>query len=443
MLVAAFPLAPSPSGADDTAAKTFRPSDTRPAHDDTRAAELGIRRYDSRHLRLYTDIEPEIAKTLPPLVDQIFQAWSDYFGPLPPDREGTEFQITGYLMRDRARFEAAGMIQDNLPGFVHGRHRGAEFWMNDQEISYYREHLLLHEATHCFMTYGANERPPLWYHEGMAEYFGCHRANDRGAATFAVMPDHREAFEGFGRIAVIHREIREGRGRTFGEVLRLGHREFAPQTSEPYAWSWAACEFLDKHPHYRDRFREMTPFRNTGRFGDEFLKRFADSRSELYSDWGIFVRNLCYGFDFERGAVDYAAGVPLDPGGEKTVRIAADRGWQSTGVLLDSGVQYSLAAEGDVTLANTGRPWLSHPEGISIDYAGGFPIGRLLAAVDSGGPPGATDEGTLLDVFDIGANQTIEPKTTGTLYLRINDAFNSLADNSGQYSVTIRRPNAQ
>src|SRR5262245_57032548 len=40
----------------------YRESDNRPQHDDRALAALGIHRYESKHLRLYTDIAPELAR---------------------------------------------------------------------------------------------------------------------------------------------------------------------------------------------------------------------------------------------------------------------------------------------------------------------------------------------------------------------------------------------
>src|SRR5262245_34936226 len=47
----------------------FRPSDDRPKHDDAKLEKFGIHKFESKRLILYTDIDPEIAKTLPPYVD--------------------------------------------------------------------------------------------------------------------------------------------------------------------------------------------------------------------------------------------------------------------------------------------------------------------------------------------------------------------------------------
>lgn len=64
--------------------RVVRPAVKRVEYDDARLSELGIRRFESKRLRLFTDIDPEKAKGLPGLVDQVYVAWTGYFGELPP-----------------------------------------------------------------------------------------------------------------------------------------------------------------------------------------------------------------------------------------------------------------------------------------------------------------------------------------------------------------------
>ena len=141
----------APGSQPDQPETIFRPDDTRMTPDVERLKSLGIEIYESRRLRLFTDVDAEIAETIPPLIDQAYDAWVQYFGELPPNRAGSEYQISGYLMRDRDRFDAAGLLPFEISNFQHGQHRGQDFWMYDQEFDYYRRHLAVHEATHCFM----------------------------------------------------------------------------------------------------------------------------------------------------------------------------------------------------------------------------------------------------------------------------------------------------
>lgn len=197
--VAAAAGAPPAQGARPV----FRPSDTRPRHYAARLMERGVRLYESKRLKLYTDVGAEKVKTIGPAVDAAYDALVEYFGPLPPTREGNEFQVTGYLMADQALFRRLGLLTEHVPGFLHGRHQGLEFWANEQETDYYRRHLVIHEFTHCFMFAGPGAYVPRWYMEGMAELFATHRLDEQGRFHFRVMPDREENFEGLGRMSLV------------------------------------------------------------------------------------------------------------------------------------------------------------------------------------------------------------------------------------------------
>jgi hypothetical protein len=404
---------------------------------------------------LFTDIDPELARTLPPLIDQLYDAWGDYFGDLPPNREGTDYQMTGYIVADRDRFAAAGMLPEEVFYFEHGQHKGAEFWMYDQEFDYYRRHLLIHEATHCFMTAMPGTFPPLWYMEGMAEFFAVHRIDDAGRARFGLMPDDPEAFAGFGRIRLIRREIAEGRLLDLNWTTALGPREFSRSRSIPYAWSWALCLFLETHPRYRDRFRELGEHLFDGEFPRLLRESFEKDKGLLAAEWEQFVRNLEFGYDIERNAFELKPVAPLPIERSVTVTVRADRGWQSTGLLVPADTPVNVKAFGRTELAQEPKPWVSEPRGITVRYAGGHPIGRLLggllpAAAAVGVDPEHSDEtdrpdlpdgmdSPRLEVIDVGEGTTFEAPLRGVLFLRVNDFGSELEDNTGTYEVRIGR----
>ena len=62
-----------------------------------------------------------------------------------------------------------------------------------------------------------------------------------------------------------------------------------------------------------------------------------------------------------------------------TVSVAADRGWQSSGVRVDAGKSYRLRAAGRYQVADRPQPWPCEPGGVSIRYYRGRPLGILLA----------------------------------------------------------------
>lgn len=408
----------------------FRQSDRRPRHDDQRLAKLGIGRYESQRLILYTDLPAKEAQTLPPLLDAAYSAWEEYFGPLPPDRERSEYQLTGYLMVDQAPFREAGLLPDDLPNFDHGRHRGQEFWLNDQPSVYYREHLLLHEGTHCYTTSVEHGLlPRVWYIEGIAEHFGTHRRLSDGTTEFRILPDVRADFPNLGRIKLIEEYTADRPPLSLKTVSELPSVRFSQP--DAYAWSWGLCHFLDQHPRHGERFQKATRVVVAGGADDE-LRRLL-SEPDLAREWEWFSADLCHGYDLSRAAIDVRHGESAKAGSGEPVKVTADRGWQSSGWLLKAGERYRLKAKGRFLLAKEPKPWVSEPAGVSIRYHAGLPLGRLVGRL---WPNDARSKGSL-KVLDLGSTAEISVEEDATLYLRLNDAWNELADNEGTADVWV------
>jgi hypothetical protein len=432
----------------------YRPEDRRTRHDEKRLADVGIRLFESKRLRLYTDVKAESVQMLPSLVDELYVAWEGYFGAMPPDRAGTDFQMSGYLMRDMSRFRGLGLIPEELT-FEHGSHLQNEFWMRDQEFDYYRRHLLFHEATHCFMTLMPGVDAPRWYLEGMAEYFGAHRVTDAvdkdgltriadssaKATQFCVMPTSPQEFTGFGRISIIRKDLAENQFRRIPSVMGLNSSEFV--TPKPYAWSWALCAFLDGTPNYHERFQKLSRFTQGNQFSREFARTFDSDERDLATEWALFLTNLQYGYNLKNAAIDFRMGELLtNENAHRTVEIDANRGWQSSGVFLQLGAQYEITAEGRFTLAEGNpvtKPWVSEPQGISFQYFDGQPLGTLLGCIRAEEGTAGGEDDPMLKVIVFGRRHSFKSPVSGTLYLRLNDAWSSLVDNRGKSMVTIRR----
>lgn len=438
-VVAILALVPSLKADDTSTAQgvqpIFRPSDRRPRHDDAQLNAQGIAVFESKRLKLYTDVPAVRVKSVLPAVDAAYDALCDYFGSLPPNPEKTEFQVTGYLMADKELFRRTGLLPEDLPRFLNGRHRNLEFWVNEQQTDYYRRHLAIHEFTHCFMFAVPDVHIPSWYMEGMAELFGTHRVDEAGRYHFRVMPDRPEDFDGLGRIPLVRAEIAENHWKTLEDLRRLKPREFVDNTA--YAWSWAACEFFDAHPRYSQRFRELGRHTTGSQFDRMGRELFAADRPELDTEWSLFSHHLQYGYDLARAAITFEPGKPLSTTGSRSSSVAANGGWQASGVLVRKGTKYEIVATGEVTLGRDPKPWVSQPQGISIVYSEGRPIGTLLASIDRQPPDERADESMLKEIV-VGRKATFVAETTGTLYLRINDRWGSLADNEGHYQVEIR-----
>ncbi|QDT92930.1 hypothetical protein Pan161_46020 [Gimesia algae] len=414
----------------------YRPSDQRPVHNNQRLELLGIRCYESPRLKLYTDIDPQIAVTLPPVIDQAYTALADYFGPLPPDREGTEFQVTGYIMQNRALFKEAGVILDSLPAIVNGRHQGAQFWMDAQSQPYYLRHLMLHEYTHCYSMIMGEISAPVWYLEGIAESMATHTMDSDGKIQFNVMPHNKNDFGGLGRITLIEEAVAQAPPKLIQEVMRSHPADYI-FNNEAYAWSWALCQFFDKHPVYAKPFRELAHHMQGSEFPKKIQAMLGDDYAKVNDAWMLFARNLQPGYDSQNAAVTFSTGISLPPETSATATVNSQQGWQSSGVRVTQGVVYEISATGRFTLAQEPKPWESTAEGISFQYFNGQPLGRLIIMLQPDLDMKLTYPNAIMKEYPVGANTSWMAPVSGTVYFRLNDAWNALADNSGAVEVTL------
>ena len=311
-----------------------------------------IRKIVGRRLILQTDLpsSPEIDR-LPQNFEQAFPQWCAYFH-VDPARY-PHWCMTACLMKDKALFERSWTAAARPAAFQARLRRGYHLWLYEQSTDYYRRHLLLHEGTHGFMFTTLGSCGPPWYMEGTAELMGTHRLED-GHLTLNVMPADREEVPGWGRIRIIKDAFAERRAMRFTGVI--DYPPNAHVVTEPYAWCWAAVILLDRHPRYRQPFHELYKYVLDSDFNDRFRRRFARDWAQLCVEWQVMTSGLEYGYDIERTAIDFAPGHSLPVEGT-TVRVAADRGWQNSGLRLEAG---------SITLTAAGRYQVGRAAGVMV-----------------------------------------------------------------------------
>ncbi|MES2791214.1 MAG: hypothetical protein V4719_16485 [Planctomycetota bacterium] len=412
-----------------------RPNDTRLKRDDVKLTERGFVKVSSQRIILYSDLPAQELNGLSEGVDQLYPALEAYFGPLPPDRAGTPYQMTGYLMSDVERFRAAGILSEGPAQSHEGWYLGNEFWWNRQATPYYTRHLMLHEATHCFMHVMPSVDCPPWYVEGMAELFGTHSRDEQGKYLFGIFPSSSDQSPGWSRVNVLQDEIAAGKLADADQILAFKFDDYA--RLPPYAWSWAFCHFLNNHPRYQVPFRKLAKGMMSGGFAAQATELFQPLLADIRDEWLLFASQIQYAHDIERSAIEFQPGLELAaPGKSSAMEILAARGWQSSRVSLIAGRKYRVRATGRVTLATTTKPWISEPQGISIRYFAGQPLGRLMGTIRPE-PTGDATNRDILKLIPLGPNTTFVATHTGTFYLRLNDAWNELADNAGDVQAEI------
>ncbi len=418
------------------AGMVFLPSlaSANPEVDENRLAKAGIRRLEGHHLVLYTDVvlDREV-RSLPEVFDQAYDQWCEYFD--IPEQSSKPWKVTGCLMGNRSKFADNGLLPKELPAFRHGYSVGHSFWLDDQPTPYYRRHLFLHEGTHAFVNTHLGVDAPPWYSEGLAELLGTHRWHE-GKLELGYYPKSPDEVPMLGRIRLVQNAIERGNALSLEEVLNFDNS--AHVRNEPYAWCWALTSLLDNHPRYQRRFRRLHDTRAKRDLTQRFRATLGpDDWALLAEEWDVFAHNLEHDYDFAHTTIDPTTGKPLDRTQPSvSVSVAANQGWQNSGVRLEADRTYTLSASGRYQIAKTTEPWLCEPGGVSIRYYQGKPLGVLLAAVRSDDHKQPADA-SFVDPKVIGLGCEWTPTNNGTLYFRVNDSAGELHDNRGTLEVVV------
>jgi hypothetical protein len=272
--------------------------------------------------------------------------------------------------------------------------------------------------------------------EGTAELLATHHWQ-AGRLELLHFPLSKDETPHWGRIKIIQDDLQAAQGKTLDQILRFGVE--AHLRVEPYAWCWAAASFFETHPLCRETFHRLRL--HAREVDDGFSRRFQESLRphwpELQRQWQVFIFGLDYGYQFGREIFTPKDPRPLPATGAR-VDVAADRGWQSTGFTLEAGVRYRITAAGRYQVADVPRVWWCEPNGVTIRYHGGQPLGILLGAVvDEDQPPQGLTPLVEPDVIGLGLESELDH--SGTLYLRINEFGGELADNAGKLTAHIER----
>jgi len=209
---------------------------------------------------------------------------------------------------------------------------------------------------------------------------------------------------------------------------------------DAYSWSWAAAMLLSRYDDYRAAF--MAAARN-GRdsgpgFTRQLYRRLAPQWPIVKARWQVLCHELDYGFDWSRERVDLATSDPMWDGRPLRREVDAARGWQSVGARFPAGTRLSITAEGRCRIAETdGEPWVSEPQGVTLRYHRGRPLGQCLVCVL---PCVSESQPTVQPLKIHGGRGPIDLQIADASWvlLRVNDAVGELAENEGEYAVTIR-----
>ncbi len=403
-----------------------------PEFDDRRTGQAGIRKLTGKYLTLYTDLAPRAeVDELVNVFDAAIEPWCDYFH-IGRDRLAG-WHIVGCLMQEKTRFLATGLLSESAPPFEHGHQQGWQLWCYDKPSDYYRRHLLLHEGVHAFMAHFLGGCGPPWYMEGMAEMLALHEWSG-GRLTVGILPPATDQVALWGRIKAIRARAAQGNSMQLHDVFAYGptaHRDVST-----YAFSWAACVFLSRHPRYKQPFAQLQELtRNRQEFQLAVSASFPGNDAELSEDWQVFLTEVDYRFRMAGAIIERRESAPVSAAGS-SFSIDPQRGWQSTGIELRGGATYQIRAGGRVTIRPGDPDWVTEVEGITIHYHRARPLGQLLYAVR----PKSLDpraRSPLVEGRSLAREAKLVVAHDSVLYVRINEAAGQLEDNEGSFTIDV------
>ena len=417
---------PVPSASDDVETST-PPVVAKSTEPDRELLESrGIHRHQSNRMVLYSDLPAADVASLPGFVDQFIRITDEFLGPPPPKLTQDSRPILGYLMKDQSLFDRLKLLPEKIPAHHTGWHLDHQIWMQHQASPYYERHLLFHEVVHAILNVRGVRGLSPWLEEGLAELLATHRL-DGTLIQWAGIPRDQNEFHGWGRIDEIQTHVQTHSFYSPDDIAAWPYDKFV--TSEAYAWSWAICFYLTEHPQYSEDFRRWLQLSLEGN-PDPLLPWHAWT-PEQQAEWKLFLEELDYGMDLKTWAVEFGRPSTAEL---KDFSVKSDRGWQSTGWEAHVGQTYLPDFTGEISLNTNSPDWTSTAPGISFHYASGQPIGRLLGRLLVTNADGSRHFGPIIPLGEL---KTWKPAESGILFLRINDRYADLADNSGEYRMTL------
>lgn len=396
-------------------------------HADPPEDSAALNSVSGRYVKIISNcLQPQEATELAAAFDAAVPRWCDY---LQCDVQRLQsWRVTAYVMESREAMAEAKVLPSELPPFHNGIQRGRSVWIICQPGDYYTRHLLLHEGVHAIYAQLFGATGPGWYQEGMAELLSTHRWNT-GAIELPIVPESRQSSGHWGRFKVLDQWRQSGKAPSMDAMMNYRHS--ATDSPAPYAWAWSLASLSGGYPEFRRALVDMR--HDVGLPASDFGSRF---RSALGTEpwplrWRILVDEFDYGYDLQRNALRAAQ----TAGPRDAFVVAADAGWQDTGLTVTSGQTVSITATGRYQIGSEPKPWVCEPQGVTIRYHRGRPLGMLLATVAGEGIHGGVVRP--LRIQPVGTGAAFTAAESGRLLLRIGDDPAQLADNSGSAAATV------
>jgi hypothetical protein len=357
----------------------------------------------SPHFLLHTDLLPRETDERLERLETMLRLISAYWG------RPMQGVIECYVVRDLDNFPTDTMSPAGVSGIrTHGGITlmrtvtdGRRYLAKSVVYADQRSEVLQHEAVHAYCHHTFGRAGPVWYSEGMAEMG--HNWIEGDAAVRAE-----------SRVAEF---LREHPPKSLQETL--SPLQVTGDCWQNYAARWALCHFLSHDPNYASQFLTLGKGFLAGQ-ETSFEQVYSAKDRELFFAYLLFLKHVSPGYRVDLCTWNWKQKfAALRPGQTLRTTVAAGRGWQATGLTVRPGMQYAYAATGNWRIS--GSDAVVDANGVR----GGR--GRLVGVL--------MNDYRLGDEFALGTEGTLHVSAAGNLYVRCRNAWNDLAEDSGQIAV--------
>ena len=360
----------------------------------------------STHFAFMSDISDRQAQVILDKLETMVGLLTAYFG------RGPTGAVEGFVVRDLNGWpnglltEPAGIakIQEEAGvcfSMSLGNKRRAVLYSCDDHG------VIQHECTHGFCTLAFGSTGPTWLAEGVAEMGNYWKAGQRAVDVDPIVISYLQQATPKRKLLEIAIPGRVNSG-----------------TWQDYTWRWALCHLLANNPNYAPRFKPLAIALMEKQPGVTFAAVYGPVAPQISFEYNLFLNAVGNGYRADLCAWQWNEKfMPLRGERRKEKKIQAAYGWQASGIQFEQGLSYDIAAVGEWKIAQDGSDYDADGD----EDGRGQLVGILF------------NDFQLSDPFPIGKRKRLVAPADGLLFLRCQEDWNKLADNSGELTLHFRR----